>query len=208
MQVDQHVKGVSHQMAVDSITAGVLTVVGDSIVKTAVKTAVKSLVKQIIARVTTAIATSAATTLTSSGGVTMTAASAGGSVGTTIKRGVGTLVCASAGLVVGLAADWWMKKTFKQKLTSECEQLLSQVRDEIVGSPESPGLKQAFVDAIATLIGKYLGDFSKRISPITRLKPGGSGCPTWATEGGAPIAFRSRASHACRAKSPFDSLDG
>ena len=58
------------------------------------------------------------------------------------------------------------------------------------------------------LAAQTLGDFSKRISLITLLKPGGSGCPTWATEGGAPIAFRLRASPAYQAKSPFDRPDG
>lgn len=62
-------------------------------------------------------------------------------------------------------------------------------------------------DTAARVFATTLGDFSKRTSLITMLKPGGSGCRTWATAGDAPIAFRLRASPAYQAQSPFDRPD-
>jgi len=51
---------------------------------------------------------------------------------------------------------------------------------------------------------KVKGDFSKRISLMTMLKPVGLKCPTWAAQGGAPNAFRPPALRACPEQSPFD----
>ena len=146
-QVDQNVTVVSHKMVTDSVTIGILAFVGGF----ALEEATEALAKSIIARVATYLATSAATTAAASGGATGTSAAAGGAGGAALGP-VGTVIGVAAGIVVGLVTDWWMTKKFAQKLTGECEQLLSQVRDQIlVGSTESPGLKQAFIDAIATL---------------------------------------------------------
>ena len=146
-QVDKRVRRVSQKMATDSAMIGLFAEVGGN----AVANTTANLVKSILVRVATSLATSAAATATASGGATGTGAAAGGAGGSVLGPG-GTVIGIAVGLVVGVVTDWWLTKKFAQRLTVECEQLLSQIQAQIwIGSQDSPGLKQVFIDSIATL---------------------------------------------------------
>jgi hypothetical protein len=109
------------------------------------------LVNSILVRVATSLATSAVTTTAASGGATGAGAVAGGTGGVALGPG-GTVIGIAAGIVAGVVTDWWLTRKFEQKLTRECEQLLSQIQDQIwFGNQDAPGLKQAFMHAITAL---------------------------------------------------------
>lgn len=146
-QVDKHVETTSQQMAADSVMLGVLAEVGGN----TFANVATNLVQSILVRVATSLATSAATTSVASGGATATGAAAGGASGFVLGPG-GTVIGIAAGIVVGVVTDWWLTKRFEQRLTAECEQLLSQIQGQIwIGNQDSPGLQQVFMDSIATL---------------------------------------------------------
>lgn len=47
------------------------------------------------------------------------------------------------------------------------------------------------------------GDFSKRISSVIMLRPGGSGYPIWAMQDGAPVGLPPPAWPSCSVSLPF-----
>jgi hypothetical protein len=146
-EVDKHVEMVSQKMATDSVMLGVLAEVGGN----TFANMATNLVKSILVRVATSLSTSAATASAASVGATGTGAAAGGASGSVLGPG-GTVIGIAAGIVVGVVTDWWLTKKFEQRLANECEQLLSQIQDQIwIGTQDSPGLKQVFMDSIATL---------------------------------------------------------
>jgi hypothetical protein len=146
-QVDKHVEIVSQKMATDSVMLGVFAEIGGN----AFANAATYLVKSILVRVATSLVTSAATTSAASGGATATGAAAGGAGGSVLGPG-GTVIGIAAGIVVGVVTDWWLTQKFEQRLTNECELLLSQIQDQIwIGNQDSPGLQKVLMEAIATL---------------------------------------------------------
>lgn len=143
-RVKAEVSDVSTQIATDSVTVGVLAFVGGF----ALEEATTSLVRVIVARVAACLATSAVTTTATSGGATGTAAAAGGAGGSTIGPW-GTVIGVAAGIVVGMVADWWMSNQLEKKLTSECEDMIEQVKAQLlVGSDDAQGMKDAFIESI------------------------------------------------------------
>jgi hypothetical protein len=65
---------------------------------------------------------------------------------------VGTAIGVAAGLVVGVIADWWMTDQLEKKLTTECNQMVTDVKSQIlVGTSQAPGLKHAFVESLRIL---------------------------------------------------------
>lgn len=147
-QVNASVQATSSKMATDSVTVGVVSFIAGY----ALEEATEALVKVIIARVATYIATSAATTTATSGGATATTTAAGGGGGTVLGGPVGTAIGVAAGLVVGVIADWWMTNQLEKKLTAECNQMVTDVKSQIlVGTNQAPGLKHAFVESLRIL---------------------------------------------------------
>src|SRR5262249_36205602 len=63
--------------------------------------------------------------------------------------------------------------------------------------------KRSTVPEILDYESKCLGDFSKRISSVIMLRPGGSEYPIWAIQGGAPGRLRPPAWPSCSASPPF-----
>src|SRR5690348_3299173 len=53
-------------------------------------------------------------------------------------------------------------------------------------------------------VSMILGDFFKRISPVTMQQPVGSEYPTWVSQDGAPSGAQPPASLSCLTLSPFD----
>jgi hypothetical protein len=146
-QVDKHVRTVTQKMAADSVMIGILAEIGGN----AFADVTTQLVKSILVRIATSLATSAAMTSAASGGATGSGAAAGGAGGSLLGPG-GTVIGIAAGIVVGVVTDWWLTRKFEQRLTGECEQLLSQIQDQIwIGNQDSPGLEPVFMDSIATL---------------------------------------------------------
>lgn len=144
-QVNASVQAKSSKMATDSVTVGVVSFIAGY----ALEEATKALVKVIIARVAAHIATSAATTTATSGGATATTTAAGGGGGTVLGGPVGTAIGVAAGLVVGWIADWWMTNQLEKKLTTECNQMVTDVKCLIlIGTSQAPGLKHAFVESL------------------------------------------------------------
>lgn len=147
-KVNATVQATSSKMATDSVTVGVVSFIAGY----ALEEATEALVKVIIARVATYIATSAVTTTATSGGATATTTAAGGSGGTVLGGPVGTAIGVGVGLVVGVIADWWMTNQLEKKLTTECNQMVADVKNQILlGTPQEPGLKHAFVKSIQLL---------------------------------------------------------
>lgn len=147
-KVNATVKATSSKMATDSVTVGVVSFIAGY----ALEEATEALVKVIIARVATYIATSAATTTATSGGATATTTTAVGGGGTVLGGPVGTAIGVGVGLVVGMIADWWMTNQLEKKLTTECNQMVTDVKNQIlVGTKQAPGLKHAFIESIRLL---------------------------------------------------------
>jgi hypothetical protein len=81
------------------------------------------------------------------GSTVAAAALTGGEGGTVLAPGVGTAIGAVGGVVVAWAADWWMKKRFKEKVTNECNQMLEEMQKKLWNDP-SQGLALSFSQAI------------------------------------------------------------
>jgi hypothetical protein len=147
-QVNESVQAKSSKMATDSLTVGVVSFIAGS----ALEEAARALVKVIIARVAAYIATSAATTTATSGGATATTTAAVGGGGTVLGGPVGTVIGAAAGLVVGMIADWWTTNKLEKKLTTECNEMVTGVKSQIlIGTTRAPGLKYALVESLRIL---------------------------------------------------------
>jgi hypothetical protein len=146
--VIQQVNAYTSKIATDSVLVGVLSFVAGF----ALEEATEALVNNIIKRVINYIATSAATTTAASGGATATAVAAGGSGGTVLGGPIGTVIGVTTALLVGVFADWWMTNKLEEKLTSECNQMIVDIKSQIlVGTSQTPGLKHVFVESIRIL---------------------------------------------------------
>ena len=146
-QVDQDIKLSSNKFETESVEIGILSFVAGW----AAQDATVALIKIILDSLTSDVAASVlATTATGSSMLTFTVV--GGESGAGTCGPIGSILGAVAGFGAGAAADWWMTKKFKEKLTGDLNDLLTRVETGIVtGSKGSPGLKEAFQVSILTM---------------------------------------------------------
>jgi hypothetical protein len=71
----------------------------------------------------------------------------GGAGGTVLAPGVGTAIGLAGGIVVGGAVQWWMENKFKEKVASECNQILDDMEENLWNDPRQ-GLEMSFGQAI------------------------------------------------------------
>jgi hypothetical protein len=72
---------------------------------------------------------------------------AGGGGGTAVAPGIGTAAGLVGGILVGWAVDWWMEEDFKDKVTRECVQILTDMQHSLWSDP-AQGLDAACTQAI------------------------------------------------------------
>ena len=105
--------------------------------------ATAQIVARIIATMTARVAAGAATT----GSTVAADVLVGGAGGTVLEPGVGTAIGIVGGIIVGCAVDWWMEKNFKQKVTTECNQMLAEMEKDL-WSNGSEGLESKLKEAV------------------------------------------------------------
>jgi hypothetical protein len=101
----------------------------------------------IVTKLVTSMAIRVATWAAARGSTVSAGALTGGEGGTVLAPGVGTAVGAVGGIVVAWAVDWWMEKRFKEKVTSQCNQILDDMEKNLWNDP-SQGLALSFGQAV------------------------------------------------------------
>ena len=102
---------------------------------------------QIVTKLVTAMAVRVAAWAAARGSTVAAGAVEGGAGGTALAPGVGTTVGIAGGIVAGWAVQWWMEKQFKEKVASECNQILDDMEKSLWNDPRQ-GLAMSFGQAI------------------------------------------------------------
>ena len=146
-QVNDNMVATSRRMATDSVKVGGASFIGGLILEESTT----SIVQLMAARTAAYMAAFAAESTASAGGATSAGAAGGGAAGSTIGPW-GTVIGIAAGITVGIIADWWMTGRLEQRLTKECNEMISGIDNQIIkGTKEEPGLKQVFIEYIRAL---------------------------------------------------------
>lgn len=104
---------------------------------------------RIISQLFTSLATRIATGAAARGSAVAAGALTGGGGGTALAPGVGTAIGIAGGIVVGCAVDLWMQKRFKEKVTDECNAILTDMETVLWSDPQH-GLEAEFTKVIST----------------------------------------------------------
>ena len=144
-----YVLSVSKNSAIDSITVGIASEIGGCILgNIAEKIILKYLFEKIGIQFTETVAISASVStavksISAAKGL-FAGATAGSFFGPVGQ--VGGVIC---GVVVGTVVDWWMTDKLKEKLEKELNEMILKVEDSILlGTDDSPGLKDIFINTI------------------------------------------------------------
>ena len=124
----------STQTANDSVVRGIVIEIASGIGGYAAE----QLLVQIISKLSTSIGAAGAM----AGGATAgsTAAGAGGG---TLGGPLGVAAGIGGGLVVGVIIDWWMSSNFEEKMVSELNGLIDEIKTEVIaGDIGRPGLRE------------------------------------------------------------------
>ena len=98
---------------------------------------------QIVARLLASMTARVASGAAARGSAVAAGALVGGEGGTMLEPGVGTAIGVIGGIIVGGAVDWWTEKSFKEKVTAECNQILMEMENNLWNNG-SDGLGGAF----------------------------------------------------------------
>lgn len=154
-EVTKSIKNYTTSSSKDNVTNLLLTELASGIGGAVASRVVVAIGTRILAMVGTSSATA--------GGTAAAGTAVGGGSGT-VAGPVGTAVGAGVGLVVGMAVDWWMTASFKERLSVELNNMISQIEQSVIdGTEESPGLKPSLVESCDKLLDAYREALYNRI---------------------------------------------
>jgi hypothetical protein len=148
-----YVLSVSKNSAIDSVTVGIASEIGGWILgniaeKITEKIILKHLFEEIGIQFTETVAISASVSTAAKSASAAQYLFAGATAGSFFGPvgEVGGVIC---GVVVGTVVDWWMTDKLKEKLEKELNEMILKVEDSILlGTDDSPGLKDIFINTI------------------------------------------------------------
>ena len=113
------------------------------------------IVEQLLAHALAKLGTAAATTSASAGGATAGGAAAGGGGGS-FGGPLGTVGGFAVGVAVGVVIDWWLSGKFKAEMTKELNELIDEIKSEVItGAEKESGLRMGLGESCTAIATNY-----------------------------------------------------